>query len=350
MTKNKKLFASVMVMSLTAFAMSGCQMVSSSSDANKKTSQAAISEQKPVLKKDRKSIKIGYSQFTLGAPYFVAIVEAAKKTAEEMGVQFVSIDGQDNINKQLSDVDDLLAKNIDVLIMDPKDPIAQVPATKAATKAGVPVIIVDSSIDPSADFVTTIQSNNLANGELVGEWLAKQMKNKQIKMALLSGAQGNPVGKERRQGVIRGLTETQISMSGGSSFEIVAQGWGNWGNEGGLKAMEDILTAHPDVNVLVTENDSMALGAMKAIQAAGKKNDILIVAAADGQKEALELIKSGDYGVTGMNNPALIGKTAVETAVKLLEEGGQFPKVTYTPPVAITKENAAKYYDPNAKF
>lgn len=333
-----------------AVAFAGCSLVTSSSESQSVAEPAERGAEEPVVRKERKDIVIGWSQFTLGAPYFVALVEAAKKQAEEMGVQLVVIDGQDNTNKQLGDVEDLLARGIDILIMDPKDPVGLVPATKAATRMGVPVIIADSSIDPTADYVTTIQSNNLANGELVGEWLANQMKGRPIKMALISGAQGNPVGKERRQGVIRGLTETQLSTQGSATFEIVAQGWGNWGNEGGLTAMEDLLTAHPDINVLVTENDSMALGAIKAIEAAGKRDDILIVAAADGQKEALELIKAGEYGVTGMNNPAMIGKMAVEAAVQYLEEGREFPKITYTPPVAITKDNVDMYYDPNAEF
>ncbi len=68
--------------------------------------------------------------------------------------------------------------------------------------------------------------------------------------------------------------------------------------------MEDILVAHPQINVLLSENDSMALGAIGAVEEAGKREDILIVAAADGQKEALELIKRREYGATGSNNPA----------------------------------------------
>lgn len=311
---------------------------------------SAASAAKPV-KKDVKDLTIGCSMYTLGAPYFAAQANAVKKKAEELGCKVISTEAKDDMNKQLADVEDLLARKIDLLILNPKDPKGLVPATKAATKAGVPVIIIDSSIDASADFVTTVQSNNLANGELVGEWLGNKMKGKPMKIALISGAQGNPVGKERRQGVIRGLTEYMLRTNNQvSGFEIVTQGWGNWAHEGGLKAMEDILVAHPDINVLLTENDSMALGAMKAIQEAGKKDQILVLAAADGQKEALELIKKGEYGASGMNNPALVASTAVEIGIKYLQGETNVPKITYTPPVCITKENVDKYYDPKADF
>jgi len=302
-------------------------------------------------KKDRKDLVLGCSMYTLGAPYFAAQANAVKRKGEEYGCKVYSTEAHDDMNKQLADVEDLLSKGIDLLILNPKDPKGLVPATKAATKAGVPVVIIDSSIDPSADYVTTVQSNNTANGVLVGEWLGNKMKGKHIKMALISGAQGNPVGEDRREGVFRGLNEYLLRTNNKiSDLEVVTQGWGNWAHEGGLKAMEDILVAHPDINVLLTENDSMALGALKAITEAGKKDQILVLAAADGQKEALELIKKGEYGCTGMNNPALVASTAVDIGIKYLEGEKNVPKITYTPPVCITKENVDKYYDPKADF
>jgi len=297
-----------------------------------------------------RDFKIGMSIKTLSAPYFVALVNVVQKKTEELGMKFIYTDAQDDINKQISNVEDLLVQGIDVLIFDPLDPKALVQVTKSATKAGVPVIIVDSSIDPSADYVTNILSNNLANGELVGEWLVNKTSGKKLKIALLSGAQGNPVGKERRQGIFRGIIEQQLRMNGQVTFEILAQGWGNWTYEGGLKAMEDILIAHPDINVLVSEQDAMALGAMQAIGEAGKSEDIVIVAGADGQKEALKLIREGRYGATGLNDPVTIGEMAVATAVKLLSGEKDFPKIIYTPAVCISIENVDRYYDPDAIF
>jgi ribose transport system substrate-binding protein len=299
--------------------------------------------------KSRRGLVVGLSMYTLGAPYFAVQSNALKRKAESLGITIIDTEAKDDMNKQLADVEDLLSRNIDLLILNPKDPRGLIPATKAATRAGVPVIIIDSSIDAAADFVTTVQSNNLANGELIGEWLIKRMKGKPLKIALLSGTPGNPVGKERRQGVFRGIIEQQLRMTNRMGFEIVSQGWGNWTHEGGLKAMEDILVAQPDFNVMFAENDSMALGALKAIREAGRK-DILIIAAADGQKEALELIKKGEYGATGMNNPVLVAETALEIGLRYLDGDRNIPKVTYTPAVCIAADNVDKYYSPNAQF
>lgn len=302
------------------------------------------------IDKSRGEIKIGFSIKNQNAPYFVAMMNAAKNYAKELGVQLVTADAQGNMTKQISDVNDMLVQGIDLLLLDPADPDGLVPATKSASAKGVPVVIVDSTISEKADYVTTVQSNNTENGVKVGEWVASQFGNKDIKAAVISGEQGNPAGLERRQGVLRGITEAQLRNRGSSKLEIVAQGWGNWATEGGLSAMEDILVAHPDINLLITENDSMAIGARKAIVDAGKESQILIAAAADGQKEALQLIKEGKYGATGLNDPVLIVKTGLDAALKILEEGAAFPKTSYTPAVAITKKNVDEYYKPDAEF
>jgi ribose transport system substrate-binding protein len=294
--------------------------------------------------------KIGLSMYTLSAPYFIAQARALESLVKELGMEFIYFDAQNDMLRQVGNVEDLLAHGIDLLILNPLDPKGLVLATKTATRAGVPVIIIDSSIDPSADFITTIQSNNLRNGELVGEWLVKEMGDRSISAALLSGAQGNPVGKERRQGIFRGIIEQQLRTRGDAGFELLTQGWGNWTYEGGLMAMEDILVAHPDINVLISEQDAMALGAIQAIREAGKEDDILVVAAADGQKEAFERIMKGEYGATGLNNPTLIAEMAIDIALKVLAGQRNFPKVLYTPAACISGENVEDYYNPDAVF
>ncbi len=298
------------------------------------------------------SCKIGISVKTLDAPYFAALEQAAVQRVKALGCQPVTADAENDLNKQVSDVEDMVAQNVDALVVDPSDSEGLVPAINAATAAGVKVIVMDSTLDPKANFVTLVQSSNSQNGLLIGQWLADHTKGEALKIALISGAQGNEVGQERRLGVLAGLVEGQLRDSGDVNFQVVAQGWGGWTTEGGLSAMEDILVAHPDINVVLGENDSMVLGALKALQAAGKSKGVLLVAAADGQKEALQLIKKGEYGATGLNDPALIATTAVNIAKQAIEGSlpAGFSKVTYTKPVAITKQNVDQYYNPNAVF
>src|SRR5260221_5211137 len=165
----------------------------------------------------------------------------------------------------------MLAKGIDGLILNRKDAKGLVPVTKECAKAGVPVVIIDSSIDSAAEYVTSVQYNNTADGLKVVEWFASVFGDKTVRIALLSGEQGNVVGEDRRDAVFRGITEAQLRQYGKASYVVVGQGWGGWTTEGGLKAMEDLLTAHKDIDVVLGENDSMVLGAIKAIQEAGKQ-------------------------------------------------------------------------------
>ena len=297
--------------------------------------------------------KVGISMDTLSAPYFVAQQKAAEDQAKKDGCTVLAnTDGQNDMNKQVSDVEDMVSRGINLLIINPRDPEGLVPAVDSAAKAGVKVVVIDSSLNPKAKYVTLVQSSNDQNGFLVGQWLAKKMQGKPVKIALLSGDKGNVVGQNRRLGVFKGLVEGQLVNDGKVSFEVEGQGWGAWSEEGGVKAMEDLLTAHSDINVVVAENDSMALGARRALQEAGKLDKVLVLAAADGQKEALALIKEGKYGATGLNNPDTVARTAVDAGVQAVKGTlpADFPKIDYTTPAVITQENVDKYYNKDAVF
>ncbi len=155
-------------------------------------------------------------------------------------------------------------------------------------------------------------------------------------------------GQAKRLGFFEGFTETQLMIHGNSDLNILAQGWGNWTLLGGIEAMEDILAAHPDVNLLVAENDAMAMGALKAIEESGRADNVLVVGY-DGQKEAYELIMEGKYGATALNSPGELARLVVESVVRY-KNGMRLDKVIHTPAVLITKDNVDKYYDPNALF
>ncbi|MEI4488875.1 substrate-binding domain-containing protein [Frigidibacter sp. MR17.14] len=294
---------------------------------------------------------VGISMFTLGAPYFAAQEAAAREAATAAGCEVRTADGQNDMIKQIGDIEDMVASGVNVLIVNPRDALGLVPAVDAATAQGVNVVAMDSALDASAHFITNVSASNEANGKLVGEWLAKQTGGKSIKIALLSGAQGNVVGQARRMGVLAGLVEAQLTNYGHAGYEIVGQGWGNWATEGGLTAMEDLLTAHPEIDVVLGENDSMVIGAREALKAANRLDGVLLVAAADGQKEAYEMIRKGEYGATGLNDPKALAELAVKIGVASLN-GTQEPltKFTFTEPAVVTKENVDKHYDAASLF
>jgi ribose transport system substrate-binding protein len=344
LTSNKRIF----ILLNTAFIIYGLTACNMGSERGKPLYgvKDSVSIEK---KKDLSSVKVGYSTPSLNAPFYVVLSQYIQKYTEGAGMKFVSADGQDDIVKQINSIEDLTGTGVNVLIINPLDHKALVPAVNSAAKSGIPVFIVDSYIDPEANYITMVLANNQGNGELIGEWIVNKMGKTKVKAALISGSQGNPVGREKRLGFIRGFSERELMTQGNVELNIVAQGWGNWTNNGGLKAMEDILVANPDINLLVAENDAMAIGALKAINESGKTPGITVTAF-DGQKEAYELIKEGKFGATALNSPEELARLVVEAVVKYLSAQTRIDKVIYTRPVLITKDNVDKYYDPKALF
>jgi ribose transport system substrate-binding protein len=301
------------------------------------------------VQKDMSKVVIGVSNYTLNAPYYAAMSANIEKAAKAAGVKNVlATDAANDMNKQFADCEDLLAKGVDVLIINPKDPKAIIPVTKAASRAGVPVFIIDSGVDPSADFVSYIGADNVINSQLLGEYIAEEFKGREIRMAVLSGNKGNAVGLSRRGNLFYGLTEAQLKLKNSASYIIKSQGWGGWNQQQGLKATEDILTAHPDINLLYAENDSMALGAVKALKER-KMLDKVMVVGFDGQKEGYKAIIDGELAATALNSPRIIANTAIEAIGKYLQ-GRNIPDRIITPAVLVTKENVKEHYNPDSIF
>lgn len=298
--------------------------------------------------RDLSTVKVGYCGPSMVAPYYVALETIVKETVAHYGMTYYTADGQEDVAKQVAAIEDLLSKGIDALIINPLDPKAVVPVVNRAHEQGVKIFVVDSMIDPAASYISSIVANNMMNGELLGLWLAAQPIT-DPKIAIISGNQGNPVGREKRLGFVRGLTDGQLHQNAKTNFNIVAHGWGKWNNNGGLKAMEDILAAHPYVNVLFAENDAMAMGAAKTIKEMGKDKDITVIGV-DGQKEAYEMIKEGRLAATAQNSPKILGQLVVQSLVRHLNGDQSLEKTIFTPSVLISKTNVDDFYDPNALF
>ncbi|MDR0424075.1 MAG: substrate-binding domain-containing protein [Clostridiales Family XIII bacterium] len=293
-------------------------------------------------------MKIGLSMQTMGAPYFVSQSNAFQAACASEGIEVIAVDANGDMTKQQSDIEDLVVQGCNVIVINPADAQGAVAVANSVMAQGIPVFIMDNSIDPSATYVSMIQSNNAAIGTLVGEWIASEFGSSEIRIGLLSGNEGNLLGLDRRSGVIKGIVETQLVSSNSTNFKVVTQGWGGWNQEDGLTAAESMLTAAPDLNVIVAENDSMGLGAAIALQNAGR--DDVIVCGIDGQKEALALVQSGEYGASGLNDPVGVANLTLATIIRYANGDTNIPKLINTEPAVITSANINQYYDPNSDF
>lgn len=315
-------------------------------------------------------VEVGFALKTQDSPYFVSLAEAVEKYGKEQGWDVTVLDANGDVQQEAANMETFIAQGKDLIFLDAIEPDAVVPSIDSAAEAGIPVINLDSGVAEEANDVTTVYSDNRQNGRLVGLEYAKKMGDKPIKSIILSGAKGNVAGYERRTGLFAGIIEgkldvseeeawklaeefeKQLSSKGKASnddaqFSVVGQGWGNWTEEEGLKAAEDLVTANSDLTTVLGENDQMLFGAITALENAGI-DGVDIVAAADGAKKAFDLIKEGKYFATGLNSPILVAEKGVEIAKEILVDGKDpesYDEVTLTEPAAIIKDNVDKYYE-----
>jgi len=293
-------------------------------------------------------ITVGFSIKTMHSPFYIAVEQAMRDLAVEKGFNIISVNAGADMAKQQADIEDLISRGVDLLIVDSQDPIGIIAVSKNVAAAGIPLFLMNTTVDPSATYVTLVQSNNTTIGTILGDWLGNTVSG-EIRVGLLSGNPGNMVGYGRRTGFFIGLAEAQLTRTNTTNYRVLTQGWGNWSAEGGLKAAEDMLVAAPNINVIFAENDSMAMGAITAIRNAGREGRITVLGV-DGMTEALALIRSGTYGASGLNSPYELARTTVDIALRYQAGERGFPALVHTTPAVINSANVNEYYNPSLPF
>lgn len=277
---------------------------------------------------DKKKYVIGFSQCTMNHPWRVAMVEGNKKyaAANLPDVELIVTDGQNNATKQASDIDDLIARKVDVLIVSPLASDSLTPAVKKALDAGIKVITADRKVEVPATL--HIGAGNVVIGTLDASYLNTKLNGKG-NIIEIQGTAGASATIDRDKGFRDELAKY-------SGLKITAQQYCDYLREPAMKFMEDTLQRFGpgQIQAIYTHNDEMALGALKAIEAAGRK-DIVIVSA-DGQNEAIDAIKAGKILQT-VTYP-FCAPEAVQYAYKLAK-GEKVDKEVVLENKAINTEN-----------
>ncbi len=254
---------------------------------------------------------IGLSVSTLDNPFFVTLRDGAQAMADELGLELLVTDARDSVSTQISDIEDLVQRGIDVLIVNPTDSDAVVPAVMAANAAGVPVIAVDRGVGAGAEVAYFIASDNVAGGSAAGEFICEMI-----------GGSGPVVELEGIPGVSatreRGLGFNTFVSENCPGIEIVARQTANFNRAEGLSVMENILVAQPEIEAVFAHNDEMALGALQAVEESGR--DILVVGF-DATDDAVAAVEACRMGATVAQLPAQLGAQAVEAAAEIIANG-----------------------------
>ena len=290
-----------------------------------------------------KEIKIGMVNLSLCCAYFVGMDAAVKDEAKTYpNVKILSTDANGDVAKLTSDVDDLLNQGVQGLIVSGAFIEAAPAALDAIKQAGVPVVMVDRLLK-GGDYTSWVGPDNRVIGEGIGDYIAKRLNGKGKVVIIRGGPADNTIGSDRSDGVKAKLEAAKITAA-------VAPGWGNWSADGGFKQMEDMLAKEKDINAVFCENDSMCLGAQKAVHDAGKDKDIFI-ASVDGEMGALKEInrEGSNYGATGLNSSDQIGRAGFNRLMAILA-GADAPQKTALPSPIITMDNAIKFINEDSKF
>jgi len=298
--------------------------------------------------KSVKELTIGFAQRTADAPYYVAMQKQAEKLAKEKGFKLLFQSGNGDPVQQLDQVQTMLSQNVDVLIVNAIS--ADTEKSQMTAAAGKkPLLFIDTPI--AGVGFTTVQSDNTKIGQDSGQLMAKRIgSGKTIKLAILNGGPTDvEVGPARRQGFLDGL------KAGGVNYDIVGEANAGYAQDQAVGRTEDLLAAHPDIDVIFGYNDGMSLGALTVLK--NKKNTKVLVGGVDGQKEALAAIKDGgcqgQYVSTGLNSPSLAAQDAVDIAIAVgtgEKKTTDYPKTKFTKADGIDCNNVKDYYDPSSTF
>ncbi|WCK53202.1 substrate-binding domain-containing protein [Aneurinibacillus sp. Ricciae_BoGa-3] len=352
-----KVFSLLFTLSLVA--MTGCSTATSgNSKQNSPQSQNQATDDTSSLKVQNtsgKKIVIGFSQRRVaGSDWYTNLVNGASAEAKKDGVDLTVLDAQGDVAKQVSDVQDLISRGANVVIMNPQDSSGVLPAAKQLKRSKIPLVVVNSNIDPKADPVSFVSDDPRDTGYKSGWTLAKAASekygNKVIKAAMISGYPKEVVSQYRRNGFIAGWTDFMLEKYGKGNLDLVAERFGEWLPDKTLPEMQDISTANPDLQVIFCASDVMLPGIFTALKNTGHYGKVLI-GSMDGTKDALKEIMDPQSGlvVTVSNDPRVQGADAVKIAI-MAAQGQQVPSTHYIPNPVYTKDNAKQMYDPKSPY
>lgn len=327
MMKRRSCIALLSVLACVAMILSACGQSSAGGSSNVGLPKLA--------KKDK--YKVGFAQTESNNPWRLAQTASMKAEAAKRGYELVYTDAAGSAAKQVADVDSMIAQKVDLIFLAPREekPLAQ--AVLKAKAAGIPVILLDRNVDqdiakPGVDYVGFIGSDFVEEGKRAAEWLIKATGGK-AKIIELEGTVGSSPANDRKKGF-----HDRIKSEAG--MQILDSQTGDFARDKGRQVMETLLQAHPDVTAVYAHNDEMAIGAISALEAAGKVpgKDVIIVSI-DGEKDALQAIIDGKMGASVECNPRF-GPTAFDT-LEAYANGEAIPAKIINPDNFYDISNAA---------
>lgn len=308
----RRLGAAFLAMAMVCAGLTACSSGSSTkapaeTKVEAKESKEEAKTEEAAEKKD--GYVIGLAMNTQTNPFFVDVKDGVQKAADEHGIELYITDAQDDPTIQMKDVENLITKKPDAIIIDTCDSDAIVSSIEACNEAGIPVFTMDRESN-GGEVVSHIGYDAIKSGKLAGQFLVDTLGGKG-KIVELQGIMGTNVAQQRSEGFNSVIAENP-------DMEIVACQVADFDRAKGMSVMENILQANPEIDGLYAANDEMLLGALEAMDAAGRTATIVKVGC-DAIDDTLEAIKDGRVEATIAEPPFFLGKAILNTAFDYLE-------------------------------
>src|SRR5277367_2977750 len=274
------------------------------------------------------------SLHNLSEPFFNVMRREFASEAARLKVSLSIMDGQSNSAKQTADVEAAIASGADGIIIAPTDVHALAPAVESVLQAGIPIVTVDRRVENTSTGVPHVGADNIAGGRSMAQWVIENFPNG-AHVVLISGQPGSSSAIDRTRGI-------EVAFrSAGPQYQIVAEQSANWQRESGLTVTQNILTSLGTQipQVILCEDDDMALGAIEALRTSGIKG--VKVLGFNATPEALARVRDGEMAATVEQSPARQARAALEQLVAKIRKHTQIPGASITP-ILITRANLAQ--------
>jgi ribose transport system substrate-binding protein len=277
--------------------------------------------------------KIGLAVANLQANFFNQIKQSVEAYGAEKGLEVITVDAKGDAATQVSQIQDLLAQNIDALIYIPAGATAAAVPVKAAKAAGVPVVNIDRNAD-GAPGDTFIATDSVASAKTVCEHILKQAGGAG-NMVIIHGQKGTTPEVDRSNGCGQ-------AIAANPGVKVVNEQWSQmWSQDEGFKIAQDMLQADPSISIIFAQADGLALGAAQAVKVANLDHKVW-VAGFDGDTAALEALKEGVFDVTATQQTQKMGRLGVDAAIALVK-GESVPPMQLQDATLTTKENVEQF-------
>jgi ABC-type sugar transport system substrate-binding protein len=285
---------------------------------------------------DDGKITMGFAQVGAESGWRTANTTSIQDSAKEAGVDLKFSDAQQKQENQIKAIRSYITQNVDVIAFSPVVESGWDAVLREAKDAGIPVILTDRAVDSQDEslYETFIGSDFVLEGKKAGEWLVKEYAGQPgpVNIVELQGTTGSAPANDRKAG----FADT---IKADPKFKVIASQSGDFTRSGGKEVMEAFLKANPDIDVLYAHNDDMGLGAIEAIEAAGKKPGVDIkIITVDAVKDGMQALADGKINFIVECSP-LLGPQLMDLAAKVVA-GQSVPKRVLTEETTFDQQQA----------